>query len=227
LESNGRQRVRLQQQLNILLGRPLDFAWMFLRLPDSTSSLPSLNEVLNRLFEVNPSLQSIQYLADGYRSEIEVARRERGPIYSIAAESSIYSGGVFRQTTIGAKMTLPFFNGSLYRANLKRSQQQQIAAEKEVEALGRELRADVVAAHTEAQDATHQSATFTQEVLPRMQSASESTRNAWLSSKASLLEVLESQRSLLAARAAQRRLVAAHLGARETLRSLVPSVSQP
>lgn len=227
IDSTRRQRVRLMQQLNILLGRAADSAWPELRLPESAALTPALAEELSRLFQVNPMLQAILNTANAAKSDIEVARRERSPVFSVGVESSVYSGGDFRQATVGAKMTLPWFNNSVYRANTERARQQQVAAEREVEALGRKLRGEIVAAHTEAENSAHQAGTFSTEVIPRAQKAAESTQNAWISSKASLLEVLESQRGLLNARLEERRFVAAHRAALEALRSIVPPTTQP
>jgi outer membrane protein TolC len=222
IDSIRRQRVRLTQQLNILLGRASDSAWPVLRLPESTGLTPALAEELNRLFQTNPTLQAMLNTASAAKSEIEVARRERSPIFSVGVESSVYSGGDFRQATVVAKMTLPLFNKSHYSASVERAQQQQIAAEKEIEALQRKLRSEAVAAHAEAENAARQAGTFFTAVIPPAQKAVELTQNAWISSKASLLEVLESQRTLLNARLEERRFVAAHRAALETLRSIIP-----
>ena len=227
LDSTQRQRVRLMQQLNILLGRAADSSWPVLRLPESVSLTPALAEEMNQLFHVNPMLQAMLNTANAAKSEIEVAKRERSPMFSVGVESSVYSGGDFRQATVGAKMILPWFNNSVYRANTERARQQQVAAEREVDALLRKLRGEVVAAHTEAETAARQANTVSTEVIPRAQKAAESTQNAWISSKASLLEVLESQRALLNARLEERRFVAAHRAALETLRSIVPPQTKP
>lgn len=227
LDSSTRQRLQLIQQLNILLGRAASESWPVLRLPEGASLVPALGEELSRLYQVNPLLQAMLNTATAAKSEIEAARRERSPTFSVGVDSRIYSGGEFREASISAKMTLPWFNGSVYRANTERARQQQLAAEREVEALGRRLRGEAVAAHTEAENAAHQAATFSQEVIPRAQKAAESTQNVWISSKASILEVLESQRALLNARLEERRFVAAHRAALETLRSIVPPQTQP
>ena len=146
---------------------------------------------------------------------------------SVGVESSVYSGGDFRQATVFGKVTLPFFNKSIYRANVERAQQEQVAAEKEIEALQRKLRGEAVAAHTEAENAARQADTFSREVIPRTEKAAESTQNAWISSKASLLEVLESRRAMLNARLEERRFVAAHRAGLEMLRSIVPPENKP
>jgi outer membrane protein TolC len=222
IDATERQRTRLVRQLNILLGRGTDEAWPNLRLPESATLTPGLSDELARLYQVNPMLQALLNTAEAAKSEIEVARRERSPIFSVGVESSVYSGGDFRQATVGAKMTLPWFNKSVYRANTDRAIQQQAAAEKEAEALARRLRGEAVAAHTEAETSARQAKTISEEVIPRAGKAVESTQNAWISSKASILEVLDARRSLLNARLEERRSVAAHRGALEMLRSIVP-----
>ena len=227
IDVTGRQRVRLMQQLNIFLGRTPDSSWPVLRLPESASLTPALGEELSRLFQVNPMLRALLNTASAATADLEVARLERSPTFTVGVDSRIYSGGEFREATVGAKMTLPWFNNSVYRANTERARQQQVAAEREVEALGRKLRGEIVAAHTEAENAAHQAGTFSKEVIPRAQQAAESTQNTWISSKASLLEVLEAQRALLNARLEERRFVAAHRAALETLRSIIPPPTQP
>lgn len=222
IDTTQRQRIRLARQLNILLGRDRDEAWPNLRLPESATLTPALADELARLYQVNPMLQALLNTAEAAKSEIEVARRERSPIFSVGVESSVYSGGDFRQATVGAKMTLPWFNKSVYRANTDRAIQQQAAAEKEAEALARRLRGEAVAAHTEAETSARQAKTISEEVIPRAGKAVESTQNAWISSKASILEVLDARRSLLNARLEERRSVAAHRSALEMLRSIVP-----
>jgi outer membrane protein TolC len=224
-DSTVRQRLRLVRQLNILLGRSPDQPWPGLRLPESAELTPALAEELRRLSEVNPMLQRLLNTVNASRLDIEVARRERTPIFSVGVDSSVYSGGDFRQATIGAKMTLPFFNNSVYRANTERARQEQVAAEREVEALDRKLRSEAVAAHIEAETSARQADSFSREVLPRAEKAAEATQNAWITAKASILEVLEARRALLNARLEQRRFVAAHRAALETLRSIVPPLN--
>gem|GEM_PF-700060 len=227
IDSTARQRLRVMRQLNILLGRSTDESRPMLRLPESAALTPALSEEMSQLFQANPMLQALLSTANAAKLDIEVARRERSPIFSVGVDSSVYSGGDFRQATIGAKVTLPFFNNSVYRANTERARQQQVAAEREVEALERRLRSEAVVAHTEAENSARQAATFSKEVLSRAEKAAESTQIAWVSSKASILEVLEARRALLNARLEERRFVAAHRAALETLRSIVPPQTKP
>jgi outer membrane protein TolC len=225
IDTTQRTGTRLARQLNILLGREPEATWPDLRLSKSALLTPTLADELARLYQVNPMLRGLLNTAEAAKAEIEVAKRERSPTFSVGVESSVYSGGDFRQATVGGKMTLPWLNNSVYRANTERARQQQAAAEKETEALARRLRGEAVSAHTEAETSARQAKTFSEEVIPRTEKAVESTQNAWISSKAGILEVLDARRSLLNARLEERRAVAAHQAAIEMLRSIVPPVS--
>lgn len=227
IDTEMRNRVRLIRQLNILLGRSPDDQWPDLRLPESAALLGDLPGRLNDVFRVNPMLQALLNSARAAELDIEVARRERSPVFSVGVESGIYSRGEFRQATVVGKMSLPLFNRSIYRANIQRAEQERIAAEREVEALERRLRGEAIAAYTDAENAAQQVATFSKEVIPRAEKAAETTQNAWTIGKANLLEVLESRRVMLNARLEERRFAAAYRAALETLRSILPPQSQP
>ena len=227
IDTELRNRVRLIRQLNILLGRSSENQWPELRLPDSAEVLRQMPAALNEVFRVNPMLQALLNSARAAELDVEVAERERSPVFSLGVESGIYSRGEFRQASIIGKMTIPLFNRSVYRANVERAEQEKIAAEKEAEALERRLRGEAIAAHTDAENAARQVETFSKEVIPRAAKAAETTQNAWIIGKANLLEVLESRRAMLNARLEERRFVAAHRAALETLRSILPPQSQP
>jgi outer membrane protein, heavy metal efflux system len=222
LDSNLLMRRRLARQLNILLGRAADEPWPTLRLAEAGAATPALENELAKIAAANPMLQSLASASEAARSDIEIARRMSKPMYSVGVGARVYSGGDFRSATVGAKMTIPLFNRSQYRAKIEAAKDQHEAAEKEIEATERELRSELVMAYTDAEDAARQAKTFTAEIIPRAEQAAESTQNAWISNKANLLEVLESRRAALTARLEQRRFVAAHNAALETLRSIVP-----
>jgi outer membrane protein, heavy metal efflux system len=222
LDSNALMRRRLARQLNILLGRPADEPWPTLHLPDNSVATPALESELAKIAAANPMLQGLAGASEAARSEIEIARRMSKPMYSVGVDTRVYSGGDFRSATIGAKMTIPLFNRAKYRAKVEAAKDQHEAAQKEIEATERELRSELVMAYTDAENAAHQAKTFATEIIPRAEQAAESTQNAWISSKANLLEVLESRRAALNARLEERRSIAAQHAALETLRSIVP-----
>jgi len=227
LDATLRGRTAFARQLNTILGRPLEQPWPSLALPAPPTVMARLETEFARLATSNPMLQALMRTATSAKADVEVARQERKPIFTVGAESRVYSGGDFREATVGAKMTLPWFNKSVYRANTERALQQALAAERDYEALERKLRSEFVVAYTEAENAAQQAETFFKEVIPRTEKASQATENAWISAKATLLEVLESRRSLQNARLEHRRSVARQQAFLETLRSIIPPAIEP
>ena len=63
------------------------------------------------------------------------------------------------------------------------------------------------------------------EVLPKTEKTVETLQNAWVSSKATLLEVLEARRALLQARQEQKRALAAQNVATQALAALTGSLT--
>lgn len=222
LDSNLLMRRRLSRQLSILLGCSPDDVWPSLRLPLKGEESLRLETELEKIASNNPMLQGLSSAAEAARSNIEIAKRQSKPLFSVGVDSRVYSGGDFREASIGAKMTIPLFNKSVYRARVDQAREQESAATYQIQALERELRTEVVTAFTDAENALRQAETFSKNVIPRTEKAAESTENAWITQRASLLEVLESRRAVLNARLEERRFIAAHAAALETLRSIVP-----
>lgn len=222
LDSARRQRVHSAEQLNVLLGRNPATPWAGLRLPPTTVPTPGVEDLLARLQAQNPEIQAQLQAARAARAEQDSARREQFPAFSFAMDMRLYSGGGLRQTTVGAKMNLPWFNRRAYRASVEQARQRRQSAELESEALARRLRGEILAAHSAAENAALQAATIAREVVPRIERAAEATRIAWISSKAGILEVLDSRRAHLNARIEERQRVATHLDSLESLRTLVP-----
>lgn len=167
-------------------------------------------------------LQGLASAAEAAKSDVEIARRESKPMFSVGVESRIYSGGDYRSTTVGAKMTIPLFNRSKYRARVEQARDQQAAAEHEIAAMERELRSEMIMAYTDAENAARQAATLAGEVIPRAEKAAESTQNGWITGRANLLEALDARRVVLNARLEERRAIAAQAASLEMLRSIVP-----
>ena len=216
-----REREQRARQLNILLGRPAAQPWENLSLP-GIASAPELKTLLARLSSANPRLQSLRHLASAADAEIVATRRERLPSVMLSVETMTYSRGDFVDAIFGVKVSLPWFNSRVYRANEERAAALAGAAQRDLAAAERELQSQAIAASTEARNAAQQADAFAKEIIPAASKAAEAVNNAWLSSKATLLEVLEARRSLLAVRLEERRFIAAHRAALETLRALVP-----
>ena len=171
---------------------------------------------------MNPEIRGLIHMAEASRAAERAAEREARPSFALSIESNIYSGGGFRDTMVGLKMNLPWFNHSAYQADISRAMEEHRAATKEIEAARRNIQARVIAAANEAANAAIQANAYSGEILTSAIRSAETTVSAWMSSSATLSDVLESRRSLSDIRLEQRRFVAAHLAALESLSSLVP-----
>ena len=222
LDAMRRERESMGRRVNLQLGRPIERRWPRLALPDRPAAEPSLHEMLARLTRENPHLAAMGHMADAAAAELDVARRERDPVVSVNLEASAYSGGDFRQATAAFKVTLPWLNDPAYRANEERARHERDAAEFERDASVRAMRSEIVMHFTNAQNAGAQAATLAREVIPRREQAAEAIENAWISSRAVLMEVLTARSALLAARLEHRRRIAAQRATLEKLRAHVP-----
>jgi outer membrane protein TolC len=222
LAADRRTRQSMAEQLNILLGRSITAAWPTLRLPAGTTPTPLASSEVARINRTNPEILGLVHMAEATGAATTVAEREAKPSFALSVESNIYSGGGFRDAMIGLKMNLPWFNHSAYQAGISQATEEHRAAVMEIEAARRSVKTRVIAAANEAANAAIQANAYSGDILTSATRANETTESAWMSSGATLLDVLESRRSLSEIRLEQRRFVAAHLAALETLSSLVP-----
>jgi cobalt-zinc-cadmium efflux system outer membrane protein len=220
LAAAGRERLRFAQQLNLLLGRPVTQAWSSLALPPVTDATPAVRNEWQALIAQHPRLAVLRSKVEAAGAEFAIAREERKPMVTVSLESNAYHNGDVRDTMFGVRLSLPWWNRGVYKANEERTRQEWEAAMKDIESAERELGSQAVMAVTEAQNAGRQAAAFTSEVLPDAQKAAQAVENSWIGTKSTLAEVLEARRSLLSARTEQRRFVAAQQAALATLRSL-------
>ena len=220
LAAAQRERLRLAQQLNLLLGRPVTQEWPTLALPLISDAAPEINSEWKSLVARHPRLAALLYVADAAGAESAIVREERKPVVALSLESNVYSGGDLRDVMLGVRVTLPWWNKSIYDANEARARLEQEAALKDLASAQRELGAQAVMATTEARNAGRQAVAYSNEVLPDAEKAAQAVENSWISATSTLAEVLEARRSLLMARMEQRRFVAAQQSALATLRAL-------
>ncbi len=228
VEAIQRSRKEFAQRLNLSLGRSLDEAWARVQLPDAPRPIPLASAEIARLPKANPRMRSLKAKADAAGAETRLTTAERKPTLSIDADSSLYSGtGDLRETTVGVKISLPWFNDPVYRAKTDAAASRELAAEQDVEALGRELASRVTSLVTEATNSAAQAKAYSGEITKKSREAVEAVEAAWISSKASLTDLLDASRALFAVRLEQQRLLAAQIIALEELHVLVPEESNP
>jgi cobalt-zinc-cadmium efflux system outer membrane protein len=150
----------------------------------------------------------MRHQAEGAQAEADAAREKRKPVISVGVETNTYSGGDFRDAMFAVRVTLPWFNRSVYQADIARAESERDATLGDLAAQQRELYTQLITLITEAQNNQELFDSYSEEVLPKTENALETTQSAWVSSKASLLEVLDARRLLLEAKAEQKRALA-------------------
>ncbi|MCX6875478.1 MAG: TolC family protein [Verrucomicrobia bacterium] len=223
LEAVRRTRDGVARKLNLTLGRPVDTAWPALKLPATPPPVPLAPAEIARIPYANPKVRVLREMAGAASQDTRIANRERLPAVSVGIDTSVYSGGDWRSTTLGVKMSLPWFNDRSYQANIAAARSRELAANREVETLRREIATEVLTSATEAANAAAQARAYGGEIQAKALQANQAIEAAWLSSKVPLTELLDASRMLFSIRLEQRRFTAMQLAAIEQLHALVPN----
>ena len=220
LASLQRRRAQFGTTLNLLLGRAADSPWSVLTLQGQAPFAGGVASLLARMERDNPQLAALRHQIDGARAEAEAAREKTKPAFSVGVETNTYSGGDFRGGMVSLRMTLPWFNRAAYRADVARADYLHAAAQSDAAAEQRALYTRLTAFLTEANNQQQLATAYAGDVLPRSEKTVETLQSAWVSSKATLLEVLEARRALLDARQEQKRALAARDAAFQNLTAI-------
>ena len=121
------------------------------------------------------------------------------------------------------KLNLPWFNEPSYQARIDAARLRERAAVKDIDTMVREIAAEVIAMTTEAANAAQQARAYSGDIITRSEEATRTVETSWISSKATLTDLLDANRLLFSIRLEQRRFVAMQLSALEDLRVLVPT----
>lgn len=224
LDAARRSREGFAQKLNLTLGRPLESPWPALRLPATPPPVPLARSEIARIPHASPKVRAMKEMVGAANAETRMADRERLPEVAVGIDTQLYSGtGDIKSTTIGVKMSLPWFNDPSYQAKINASKSRELSATQDVETMRREIAAMVLTAVTEAANAAAQARAYSGEIHQKAQTATKTIESAWISSKAPLTDLLDSARTLFAIRLEQRRMTARQLAALEELQTLVPN----
>lgn len=224
LDAARRRRESYARMLNITLGRPLDSPWPALKLPATPPPVPVANAEVARIPHANPQVRSMKEMAAAAHADTRIADRERLPEVAVGVETRLYSEtGDIKSTTVGVKLSLPWFNDSSYKAKIDAAKSRELAAASDVETMRREIAGMVTMAATEAANAAAEARAYSGEIHEKALKATQTTEAAWISSKAPLSDLLDSARTLYSIRLEQRRMIAMQLAALEQLHTLVPN----
>jgi outer membrane protein TolC len=224
LAAAQRSRQGFARMLNITLGRPLDSPWPVLKLPAEPPPVPVANAEVARIPHANPKVRSMKEMVSAASADTRIADRERLPEIGVGVNAQLYSEtGDIKSTTVGVKISLPWFNDPSYRAKIDAAKSRELAAASDVETMRREIAGMVTMAATEAANAAAEARAYSGEIHEKALKATQTTEAAWISSKAPLTDLLDSARTLYAIRLEQRRMIAMQLAALEQLHTLVPN----
>ena len=223
LESAKRTRESLAARLNLIIGRDPDASWPRLTLPATPPPVPVAHAEIARIPHANPLVRSLREMTAAVGAETRIADRARQPEVSVGVESAIYSGGDYRSTMVGVKVSLPWFNDRSYQAAVDASKTREEAAALDVESVRLQIADKVLSAATDAANAAAQARAYSGEILEKTRLASESLEASWISSKSPLTDLFESRRLLFSVRLESRRFIAMEFAALEELNLLVPA----
>lgn len=226
LDAAKRTRQGFAQSLNLILGRPLESPWPSLTLPATPPPVPLASTEVARIPFANPKVRAMREMVAAASADTRIADRERLPDVAVAADTQVYSGSAdLKSTTVGVKLSLPWFNDPSYQARIAAAKSREAAAQQDVETMRREIAGRVVKAATEAANAAAQARAFAGEIHDKAVKAAQTTETAWISSSTPLNDVLDSARVLFSIRLEQRRMIAMQLAAVEELNALIPTHS--
>jgi outer membrane protein TolC len=195
-----------------------------LKLPAIPPPVPLARTEIARIPHANPKVRSMVEMAGAAKAETRMADRERSPEISVGIDTRLYaSDSDIRNTMVGVKMTLPWFNDTSYQATISAARSRELSATQNVETMRREVAAMVLSAATEAANAAAQARAYSGEIHEKALQTNKAIQAAWISSKAPLSDLLTSARTLYSIRLEQRRMIAMQLAALEELQALVPN----
>ena len=228
LASARRQRAQFATTLNLLLVRPPEAPWASLILPVHAEEIFNSIALKVRLERDNPQLDAMRHQVEGAQAEADAARARKKPVFSLGTQYFTYSRGTINDSMLvfGFKMTLPWFNSRVYKADIERADNLRTATQRDLDAGQRELYTQLTALITEAKNQQQLAEAYADEVLPKSEQALATLQNAWVSSKATLLEVLDARRLLLDARQEQKRALAARHVAAYSLTALIGGLTK-
>lgn len=220
--ASRRTRDGIARQLNVVMGKSIENTWLTFRLPASAPPAPQAASEVARIPFANPEVRAMKEIADAAHADIRIADRERLPSFSAGVETRGYSRDGYRGTTLGLKMSVPWFNRDNYQAKVDAAKFRSDAAESDIETARRKIAGQVIAAATEAANAAAQSRAYGGEIREKAIEANESVQASWVNSKAPLTDLLETRRLLFSVDLEKRRQIAMQLAATEKLNLLVP-----
>ena len=201
----GHERV----SLNRLLNRQLLAPWPVLELPAVARPVRFNASLVDLALKHEPKVLMLRQQIKQAEAALDLTRRQRYPDISAGLEARNYSGdGSFRQGVLAVSMSLPWVNAGKYRNDIQRDTAKFKAAELDLADYELSVREEVHQLVVKIDAARREALLYRDEVIPRSQSALESSRSGWMANRSTFRDVLDARRMLLEGRLMYSRAVA-------------------
>jgi outer membrane protein, heavy metal efflux system len=195
--------------LNRILNTNLQSSWPRLRLPEPGPHVEFNSNLIAMALKFEPRTLVMKEEIKLGEAAVSETRRKLFPEVMAGVESRNYSGnGEFRQGMVFLGMSVPWFNASKYRSEIRRDAQKVRQMEFELADYELALQEEIHDLTVKANAFRRRALLYRDEIVPRTRSALESTRAMWESGKASYDELLSTRRVLLDAQLKYHRSVA-------------------
>ncbi|MSR66322.1 MAG: TolC family protein [Pedosphaera sp.] len=185
-------------EINRILNRPFHDVWPLLNMPPLFDELVDLKGLTDVALKFEPSLKVLNREAAVAHAEVAQVRVARKPNVTVGIDGrSRIETGEFRTATVYLNVNLPWWNRDKYAKDIDRAQAQARAVDLEVDTERLHVAEEIHFLVTEI-DASRRTATVHRdEVIPRVEQALVSARNAWETGKGVFRDVLDARRMLV------------------------------
>ena len=194
--------------MNRMLNREPDSPWLAFALPTIGEPVIYSEKLVRFARTYEPRLRKMRSEVRVAEASVDKVRRGRRPEVSVGVNSrGDSSNGEWRETEVMLSVSVPWFNGSHYRADIAREEEKRKAAEFDVADMELAVREEVHGLTVKIDAARREALLYRDEIIPRSEQALAASQSAWQSGNGMFLDVLEARRMLLEARLMSARAV--------------------
>ncbi|NIA06170.1 MAG: TolC family protein [Actinobacteria bacterium] len=198
-------RRPIMAKLNAALNRPAgaELPWPT-EIPQEERIEPSDEQILTWLRQVNPQLKALDHRIAAEKRAIELAGKDYFPDITVGVDYIDTAGAIAASPSdsgkdpvvVMASINLPIWHDK-YRANQRRARARYLAALKERLGAENTLLAEVHLALYEFRDAQRKINLYRNSLIPKAEQSLKVTQAAFMTDKASFLDLIDAQRMLL------------------------------
>jgi len=208
LVTDATHRDHERLAMNLMLWKSNDEPWPEFDLPAVAPEIPHDPRLEGIATRSEPKLRVMREMIKKDDAAAAMARRERYPDFSAGIEVRNYTGdGSFRQGMFTLAMSVPWGNGSRYRADIARAEANSRATRFDAEDYERSVREELHQLLVMIDAGRREALLYRDQIIPRSQSALAALRASWEAGRGSLFDLFEARRMLLEAQTMYARAV--------------------